>query len=72
MEYGTARAAGLPIGSGAVESANRPVVGIRAKQAGMRWSEPSLRGVLTLRALLRSGCWAAWWETQPLPIKLSA
>jgi hypothetical protein len=72
MEYGTARAAGLPIGSGAVESANRPVVGIRAKQAGMRWSEPGLRGVLTLRALLRSGCWAAWWETQPLPIKLTA
>ncbi len=75
VEYGTARAAGLPIGSGAVESANRHVVGIRAKQAGMRWSEPGLRGVLTvltLRALLRSGCWAAWWETQPLPIKLTA
>jgi hypothetical protein len=72
MEYGAARAAGMPIGSGAVESANRHVVGIRTKQAGMRWSEPGLRGVLELRALLRSGRWAEWWEAQPLPIRLAS
>jgi hypothetical protein len=72
LGYGAARADGLPIGSGAVESANRHVVGVRAKQAGMRWTEPGLRGVLTLRALLRSGRWDTWWDSQPLPLKLAS
>lgn len=72
LGYGAARAAGMPIGSGAVESANRHVVGVRVKQAGMRWTEPGLRGVLTLRALLRSGRWDTWWDTQHLPISPAA
>ena len=72
MGYDAARAAGLPIGSGAVESANRHVVGVRVKQAGLRWTEPGLRGVLTLRALLRSGRWDPWWDTQHLPLTLAS
>jgi hypothetical protein len=72
MGYDAARAAGMPIGSGAVESANRHVVGVRVKQAGMRWTEPGLRGVLALRALLRSGRWDDWWDSQPLPVKLAS
>ena len=72
MGYDAARAAGMPVGSGAVESANRHVVGVRVKQAGMRWTAPGLRGVLALRALLRSGRWASWWDRQRLPIKLVA
>ena len=72
LAYDAARADGMPIGSGAVESANRHVVGVRVKQPGMRWTEPGLRGVLTLRALLRSGAWDDWWDTHALPIQLAA
>ena len=67
-----ARAAGMPLGSGAVESANRQVVGVRVKQAGMRWTEPGLRGVLALRALLRGGGWDTWWDLHSLPVTLAA
>lgn len=72
MKYDEYRAAGYPIGSGAVESANRHVVGVRVKQSGMRWLEPGIKGVLALRALLRSQRWSQWWDQQPLPIPLAA
>ncbi len=62
----------MPIGSGAVESANRHVVGVRVKQAGMRWTAPGLRGVLALRALLRSRHWDQWWDAHPLPVPLAS
>jgi hypothetical protein len=71
MKYDEYRAAGYPIGSGAVESANRHVVGVRVKQAGMRWLEPGIKGVLALRAMLRSQRWSQWWDQQPLPIPLA-
>jgi len=72
MKYDEYRVAGYPIGSGAVESANRHVVGARVKQAGMRWLEPGIKGVLALRALLRSQGWNQWWGQQSLPIPLAA
>ena len=72
LAYDTARASGMPIGSGAVESANRHVVGVPVKQAGMRRIEPGPRGVLALRALLRSGTWDAGWDLHPLPVTLAA
>jgi hypothetical protein len=40
MAYDRYRQAGYPLGSGAVESANRHVVGVRVKQAGMHWGSP--------------------------------
>lgn len=70
MRYDEYTRLGLPLGSGAVESANRHVVGVRAKQAGMRWSRAGVRGVLALRALLRSGRWDEWWRDHPLPVPL--
>lgn len=39
MDYPRYRAAGLPVGSGAVESAARHVVQQRLKRAGCRWSD---------------------------------
>lgn len=72
MKYDEYRAAGYPIGSGAVESANRHVVGVRVKQAGMRWLDQGIKGVLALRARLRSQGWSQWWDQQPLPIPLAA
>ena len=72
MAYDQYRQAGYPLGSGAVESANRHVVGVRVKQAGMHWRRPGLTGVLALRAVLRSLRWDDWWQAQPLPVPLAA
>lgn len=54
-----------PIGSGVIESACKTLVGRRAKGGGMRWGQPGLQAVLTLRALQRSGDWDAFWQSQP-------
>jgi hypothetical protein len=55
MDYPSLRADGLPVGSGAVESAAAHVVQARLKRPGMRWSDPGASAVLALRTRLRSG-----------------
>lgn len=50
MAYPTFRAAGLPIGSGAIESGVQLVAQQRCKQPGMRWSHPGAQAVLAVRA----------------------
>ena len=50
MQYPSFRAQGLPIGSGAVESSAKHVIQQRLKRAGMRWSIPGGRALITLRA----------------------
>jgi hypothetical protein len=55
MAYPTFRAAGLPIGSGAVEASAKHLVQQRMKRAGMRWSEPGARAMLALLAHRASG-----------------
>jgi hypothetical protein len=50
MDYPACRARGLPIGSGAVESAAKHLVQARMKRAGMRWSERGARAILALCA----------------------
>ena len=72
MRYDEYAAAGYPLGSGAVESANRHVVGVRTKQAGRRWTPAGAAGVLALRALLRSERWERWWTGTAPPIPLAA
>ena len=62
MRYVTLQTAGLPVGSGVTESAAKTVVGRRAKNAGQRWKEPGLRGVLTLRALHQSQRLPPFWS----------
>jgi hypothetical protein len=63
MEYPEYLAKGWCIGSGAVESACKTVVGQRLKLAGMRWGEDGAHTVCHLRALYRSekGQWDAFW-----------
>ena len=61
MRYVTLECAGLPIGSGVTESAAKTVIGRRAKNAGQRWAEHGLRGVLTLRALHQSQRLPPFW-----------
>jgi hypothetical protein len=50
MAYPHFRARGLPIGSGAVESAAKNVVQQRLKRAGMRWSEQGGQALVALCA----------------------
>jgi hypothetical protein len=54
MRYPAFRAAGYPIGSGAVESACKLVVQQRLKGPGMRWSDAGGAAMLTLCAGLAS------------------
>jgi hypothetical protein len=49
MDYPAYRQRGLPLGSGAVESAAKSVVQFRMKRPGMRWSDRGARAILTLR-----------------------
>jgi hypothetical protein len=54
MNYPTFHAQGLPIGSGAIESAAKHVVQLRLKRPGARWSVPGAQAVLNVRCKLRS------------------
>jgi hypothetical protein len=63
MDYPRYRANGWCIGSGAMESACKTVVGQRLKLAGMRWREPGTTEMCHLRALYRSELrqWELFW-----------
>jgi hypothetical protein len=69
MEYPEYQARGWCIGSGAVESACKTVVGQRLKLAGMRWGEAGADALCHLRALYRSekGQWEAFWNRDYTP-----
>jgi len=54
MKYQLYRGEGLPIGSGAVESAHRHVLQTRMKRAGQRWALPNARRMARLRAAYRT------------------
>jgi hypothetical protein len=66
MDYPRYRANGWLIGSGAVESACKTVVGQRLKQAGMRWREYGTDAVCHVRALFKSEAsqWQAFWQRE--------
>ena len=66
MDYPQYLANGWMIGSGAVESACKTVVGQRLKQAGMRWREYGTDSMCHVRALFRSEAsqWQAFWRRQ--------
>lgn len=68
-EYPEYLAQGWCIGSGAVESACKTVVGQRLKLAGMRWGEDGADALCHLRALYRSekGQWEAFWNRDCSP-----
>jgi hypothetical protein len=64
MDYPSYEANGWYIGSGAVESACKTVVGQRLKGSGMRWSEAGADAVCHVRALYRSehSQWTDFWR----------
>jgi hypothetical protein len=57
MDYAQYQRRGLPIGSGAVESAIRRVINLRIKGPGVMWEEENAEGMVLLRAAALSGRW---------------
>src|SRR5260370_16495104 len=63
MQYPTYQAAGWPLGSGSVESANKLVVEARLKGAGMRWGRQNVNPMLVLRNAVCNRRWHQTWTT---------
>ena len=61
MQYPGFAAAGWPLGSGVVESANKGVVEARLKGAGMRWARAHVDPMIVLRASVYSDRWEEEW-----------
>jgi hypothetical protein len=61
MLYPAFQTQGWPIGSGAVESANKIVVEARLKGAGMHWTETHVNPMLCLRNIICSDRWNEEW-----------
>jgi len=61
LDYKSALAAGLPIGSGEVESAHRYVIQIRLKIAGAWWKIENAAKMLALRVTRVNGDWEKYW-----------
>jgi hypothetical protein len=59
LDYATYRRRGLPMGSGAIESAIRRVINLRLKGNSIFWQEENAEGMLQLRGLVLSGRWDA-------------
>jgi hypothetical protein len=57
MKYDEISSIGLPIGSGAMESAIRRVVNLRLKGASFYWLEETAEAMLPLRSYYKSGRW---------------
>lgn len=63
IRYQAFVAAGYPIGSGCVESANKLVVEARLKGSGMHWSPDQVNPMLALRTVVANRRWDATWPT---------
>ena len=63
LNYAEARASGLPIGSGEIESGHRHVIQRRLKLAGAWWKESNAEAMLGLRAQRATGLWDSYWQS---------
>jgi hypothetical protein len=63
LDYKGAIGAGLPIGSGEIESGNRSVIQARLKRSGAWWKEETAENMLALRSRRASGEWQSYWDT---------
>jgi len=63
LDYQTAIAQGLPIGSGEVESAHRYLLQKRLKLPGAWWQADNAHTMLALRVNRANGEWSNYWST---------
>ena len=57
MQYAMMQELGLPIGSGAIESAGRQTINLRLKGPGMVWLPVNGEAMVMMRSYLKSGNW---------------
>ena len=62
MQYAATKAAGMPIGSGVVEAANKTLVTVRMKRSGARWSIEGGQAILTFRSLAKARRFDRAWQ----------
>jgi len=62
MQYEEYEKAGIPMGSGSVESAIRRIVNLRLKGAGMFWLKHNGEGFLHLRCQAKAGQWQGFFK----------
>lgn len=62
MLYGTYTRKGYFYGSGVIEAGCKSVIGKRAKQSGMFWSEKGAEDVLAIRTAIYSGRFDQYWD----------
>lgn len=70
MQYAEFKRAGVPRGSGAIESAIRRIINMRMKSNGMFWLEVNAEGMLLLRSYLKADYFDAlvdWSLTAAVP-----
>lgn len=63
FDYPEAKARGLPIGSGEIESAHRYIIQERLKIAGAWWAPENARIMLSLRVDRADGYWNRYWDS---------
>ena len=62
LDYESALKAGLPIGSGEVESGHRSVIQKRLKLSGAWWKIENAEKMLALRVVRANGGWQSYWD----------
>jgi hypothetical protein len=62
FDYKSALEAGLPIGSGEIESAHRYVIQDRLKRPGAWWKPENAENMLALRVLRANNDWNPYWD----------
>lgn len=64
LDYKGAIEAGLPIGSGEIESGHRSVIQARLKIPGAWWSINNAQNMLALRTTRANGLWSQYWSAR--------
>lgn len=64
LDYASAQAQDLPIGSGEIESGHRHVIQKRLKVAGAWWKETNAHSMLNLRTARANHQWNHYWTSQ--------
>ena len=72
LRYGDFRAAGYPIGSGAVESGNKLVTEARLKGAGMHWAPGHVNPLVALRTAVCADRWEECWAAASAQLREQA
>lgn len=62
LDYKGAMEAGLPIGSGEIESGHRWIIQARLKLSGAWWKEDNAEKMLALRIVRANGEWQSYWD----------